>query len=131
MLLLIADRWLKQLALAGRSLTIGPLDFELFANHSLVFSLPFPAAAILTLMVVATMVVAMLVVRSWPRAGWPWFGSMLMLSGATSNLVDRLGHGFVIDWGYLGPWWPVFNLSDVMVVVGLGIYLWPPPLTSR
>ena len=43
----------------------------------------------------------------------------LILCGAMSNLYDRLAYGYVIDWAYLGQWWPVFNLADVMVGAGL------------
>ena len=46
-----------------------------------------------------------------------------MLLGASSNLFDRLWYGYVIDWAYLGDWWPVFNLADVMVAAGLIMYL--------
>jgi signal peptidase II len=49
--------------------------------------------------------------------------SVLMLTGAiagaaTSNYADRLIHGFVID--YLSVWiWPVFNLADVIITLGI------------
>lgn len=49
--------------------------------------------------------------------------SVLILTGAiagaaTSNYTDRLIHGFVID--YLSVWiWPVFNLADVIITLGI------------
>lgn len=49
--------------------------------------------------------------------------SVLLLTGAivgaaTSNYADRLIHGFVID--YLSIWiWPVFNLADVIITLGI------------
>lgn len=58
-------------------------------------------------------------------------GLALFLSGAVSNLVDRLSRGYVVDyldWKALLPFWPenfvrYFNLADVFIVVGLVWYL--------
>jgi len=47
----------------------------------------------------------------------------LILGGAVSNLCDRIFLGFVVD--YLDfRIWPVFNLSDSCITVGVGILLW-------
>lgn len=40
------------------------------------------------------------------------------LGGSAGNLWDILWHNGVIDFIDLG-WWPVFNLADVAIVVGL------------
>jgi len=38
--------------------------------------------------------------------------------GAISNYVDRILHGFVID--YIKIWfWPVFNIADIAITVGI------------
>lgn len=38
--------------------------------------------------------------------------------GAISNYVDRILHGYVID--YMKIWiWPVFNLADIAITVGI------------
>jgi signal peptidase II len=38
--------------------------------------------------------------------------------GAISNYADRIIHGYVID--YISIWiWPVFNLADVMITLGI------------
>ena len=53
-------------------------------------------------------------------------GSTLVLSGAIGNLVDRALRGFVTDfiqWYYGSFFWPVFNLADVYVVVGVFLLL--------
>lgn len=44
------------------------------------------------------------------------------LGGAASNLHDRLRRGLVIDFLDLG-WWPVFNLADVAITLGVGVAL--------
>ncbi len=47
----------------------------------------------------------------------------LMLGGAAGNLVDRIWQGHVTDFIDIGPW-PVFNLADSSIVVGLCIMAW-------
>lgn len=42
----------------------------------------------------------------------------LMLGGAFGNLIDRIHQGHVTDFIDVGPW-PVFNLADSAIVVGL------------
>ncbi|MBL7064492.1 MAG: signal peptidase II [Anaerolineae bacterium] len=47
----------------------------------------------------------------------------LQVGGAFGNLVDRLRHGFVVDFIDLNFWplhnWPVFNLADPSIVAGV------------
>ena len=47
----------------------------------------------------------------------------LQLGGATGNLVDRVRLGYVVDFIDVGAW-PVFNLADSAIVVGLLGLLW-------
>ena len=47
----------------------------------------------------------------------------MMLAGAIGNLLDRLRLGFVVDFIDIGPW-PIFNLADSLIVVGIGIIVW-------
>lgn len=57
-------------------------------------------------------------------------GATSVLAGAIGNLTDRVLRGFVTDfiqWYYGTFYWPVFNLADVYVVIGvflLLIYEW-------
>jgi signal peptidase II len=46
------------------------------------------------------------------------------LGGAAGNLYDILRRRFVVDFIDLG-WWPVFNLADVAIIVGVVLALWP------
>ncbi|MDD9952828.1 MAG: signal peptidase II [Candidatus Woesearchaeota archaeon] len=45
-----------------------------------------------------------------------------ILAGLWGNLLDRVTHGFVIDFIDLG-WWPVFNVADSAILVGIFVYL--------
>jgi signal peptidase II len=42
----------------------------------------------------------------------------LILVGLWGNLLDRVLHGFVVDFIDLG-WWPVFNIADSCVSVAV------------
>jgi len=55
-----------------------------------------------------------------------------ILSGAISNLIDRISRGGVIDYLNL-HFWPSFNLSDLFIVIGviiLGVKILRPSLRS-
>jgi len=46
----------------------------------------------------------------------------LILGGTIGNLIDRLYLGYVIDFIYVGNWWPAFNIADSAVVVGVILF---------
>jgi len=49
----------------------------------------------------------------------------LILGGALGNMIDRVRHGFVIDFirFYLGQWsWPTFNFADIFIVSGVTMF---------
>ena len=48
------------------------------------------------------------------------FAIGLQLGGALGNLVDRIVYGSVVDFIDVG-WWPIFNLADSSIVVGMTI----------
>jgi signal peptidase II len=49
----------------------------------------------------------------------------LMLAGALGNLIDRVRQGYVVDFADFNFWplqsWPVWNLADSAIVVGVGL----------
>jgi signal peptidase II len=40
------------------------------------------------------------------------------MGGAGSNLYDRIRYGAVVNFVRLG-WWPVFNVADVAICLGV------------
>ncbi len=67
-------------------------------------------------------IIAILLLAIWKRRFMPGILClMLILSGAISNIIDRLCCGCVTDFISLG-FWPVFNLADSFIVLG-GILL--------
>jgi signal peptidase II len=49
-------------------------------------------------------------------------GIGFVLAGAVGNLMDRLNHGFVVDFLQV-PHWPIFNVADVAIVAGFGLLI--------
>jgi signal peptidase II len=48
----------------------------------------------------------------------------LVAGGAVGNLIDRIYYGVVTDfvlWKYQTHEWPVFNVADIVLVVGVGL----------
>ena len=124
-LLLASDRFLKILALvywsnhstklwSGWSLTYS-------LNHKIAFSLPWSGPSLLiglTLVTLALSFIAINYIKKQPTQSWGW---SLFLAGTYSNLFDRFIYGGVID--YLANWWTIFNLADVLIIIGLSAIL--------
>ena len=50
------------------------------------------------------------------------FGQFLLLSGAIGNLLDRAQYGYVVDFidvHYQNYYWPVFNVADSLIFIGV------------
>lgn len=54
--------------------------------------------------------------------GIPHFALVLVLAGASGNLIDRLLFGFVRDFIAI-YWWPNFNMADSYNVIGILILI--------
>jgi signal peptidase II len=63
--------------------------------------------------------------RYLPRSGLLLFLALgLQLGGAIGNLIDRVRHTYVVDFvdfGYRSNWWPVFNVADSAIVIGVAL----------
>ncbi len=49
-------------------------------------------------------------------------GLFIIIGGALSNILDRLIHGYVIDFislHYNKFYWPAFNLADIYITIGI------------
>ncbi|MDR1826586.1 MAG: signal peptidase II [Rickettsiales bacterium] len=50
----------------------------------------------------------------------------LVVGGAIGNLIDRVRFGAVIDFidWHIGTWhWPAFNIADICICLGVGLYI--------
>jgi signal peptidase II len=63
--------------------------------------------------------------RYLPRSGFLLHLALgLQLGGAIGNLLDRIRQGYVVDFvdfGYRANWWPVFNVADSAIVIGVAL----------
>lgn len=65
--------------------------------------------------------------KKLPAKNWVLCGAYAMvIGGAIGNLVDRLVHGYVVDFlhFYYQDWhYPAFNVADIAIVCGAGLLL--------
>ena len=57
-----------------------------------------------------------------------------ILGGATSNLVDRVARGYVVDYLQVGGkhfHLPPFNIADASIVLGVGIIFWTTLISGK
>lgn len=76
-----------------------------------------------TLLAIAALLI--LVFRSRKTDGRLAFPLVLVLGGALGNLIDRIRLGEVIDFidiGFESFRWPVFNVADIAVTLGVALF---------
>lgn len=119
----IADQVTKTIAedhFATHPVSIGPIHLVEVLNTGVAFSLGVghPVVAGVVATVVAVAIGAWGLTRRFVASQ---IAASLVVGGAISNLADRVvrhHHGAVIDWIQL-PLWPVFNLADAAITVGV------------
>jgi len=97
-------------------------------NPSAAFGLSLaPATFYVIFGVVASVVVGYYIVRLPKRDYWPRIALAMILAGAIGNLIDRLRFGEVTDFIQVGLSerlvWPIFNVADMGVSVGVTLLL--------
>jgi len=68
--------------------------------------------------------IAAFIVRRGPHAPWVLIALGLVAGGALGNLIDRLTFGWVTDFVQIPFGFPVFNVADSGVVVGVSMLVW-------
>ncbi len=62
--------------------------------------------------------------RTRPRYVWLCVSLGLVTAGALGNAIDRMDTGLVTDFiDVLDKYWPIFNVADSAVVIGVGMLL--------
>ncbi|WKZ28358.1 MAG: signal peptidase II [Candidatus Dojkabacteria bacterium] len=115
-ILFIADRLLKLIA-------IEHLDYTI--NQSLALGIGTQDNTQAMIFSVFGLLISIIIIfqsRSTIGAKWLWIVMLLLLSGAFSNLFDRLAYGGVVDFIAIGSF-PWFNLADVYITSALGLFL--------
>jgi signal peptidase II len=107
---------------------VGSLRLNLTFNDGAAFSLGSGRSSWIAL--IALVVVAVILKLGWTADRRLWAAGLgVILGGALGNLTDRLLRagdgllgGHVVDFVDL-QWWPVFNVADVALWVGIGLLL--------
>jgi signal peptidase II len=123
----IADRAAKLVALkamsAGQSIKVIPDIFHitLVFNSGAAFGLLKDQAVLFVL--ISTFVITFIILFAWRHKGMSGLLAVslgLILGGSLGNLVDRMTFGYVIDFFDFRVW-PVFNVADSGITVGVGM----------
>lgn len=73
---------------------------------------------------IALCVIAGYLIRRRPQSAWLVVALGLVAGGAAGNLIDRAWFGWVTDFIQIPFDFPVFNVADSSVVVGVGMLVW-------
>ena len=128
--LLLLDQWLKRLAESrlseqGRPLLRGILGLRYTKNTGISFSMlgDSPAAmAVVSAVTALAMLAGIWLMLSGRLRAAPLWAAALIVAGGTGNLVDRLRHGFVVDYlEFLFMRFAVFNFADVCITCGVAV----------
>ena len=123
----IADRAAKLVALkvmsVGQSIKVIPNIFHitLVFNNGAAFGLLKDRAAFFV--IVSMFVITFIILFAWRHKGMSWLLAVslgLVLGGSLGNLVDRMTFGYVVDF-FDFRIWPVFNIADSGITVGVGM----------
>lgn len=130
--LLAVDQWSKWLATASLEYARpvpfidGFWNWTLVHNYGAAFSFLSTAGGwqrwFFTGLAVVVSVALVVGLARTPRTDWRTaLPFALIISGAIGNVIDRVRHGYVVDFvdWYVGNWhWPAFNVADACIVAG-------------
>jgi signal peptidase II len=105
----------------------GYWEWELAANDGIAFSSFRGKRIVLSLLAVAALVmIGVMAARTRPEERIKRWALALIFGGALGNLFDRVLEGAVIDfvrWRVDDHRWPIFNVADVALVIGVALLL--------
>lgn len=120
---LYLDQWLKWQSLhewLSPVLVNSKLGWFPFLNDGVAFGLPVPLVSVIVISVPLILGMVYLLAREYRRGSstalWEVAGLMAIITGAASNLIDRLVYHKTVD--YILIFTGVINLADVIIMVG-------------
>ncbi|MDA2935773.1 signal peptidase II [Patescibacteria group bacterium AH-259-L05] len=117
----IVDRVLKILALSGIEKNIFFINFSVFENPYIAFSLPLSGLLFYVFFgIVLIFVISSLITSYQERKITAVFSLSLIVVGAISNILDRFIYGAVIDYVDI-LFLFAFNIADAMIMAGVFI----------
>jgi signal peptidase II len=141
---LILDQWTKVLArqhLRGHGVKVvvpNYFDLRYAENPGVAFSMlqEVPGGRVLlTLLAIAAFVLVVIYLRRTPNESTRLHVALgLVGGGAIGNLIDRVLYARVTDfivWKYYEHDWPVFNIADAALCIGVGLMVLDMFLTRK
>lgn len=143
-LVFLADQLSKQWVLANfdlfESVKLLPFfNFTYVRNYGAAFSFLSEAGGwqrwLFTLVAVGFSTLLTVWLRKQPASLWKLnLAYTLVIGGALGNLIDRLMHGFVVD--FIDFYWgkshyPAFNIADSAIFIGAVLIIWDSFFNSK
>ena len=129
-LILVADQLTKYAIsanfLPGESLPVVPHIFHItyVLNPGAAFGMLEGSRWLFVLIAVAVIGCVWFMRREIAKSGvMACWGTALFAGGALGNLIDRTTRGVVIDF-FDFRIWPIFNVADIAICVGVGLIIW-------
>ena len=136
LVLVLFDQFTKQIFISsfdvGQSIIINPyLSWTYLQNTGAAFSILADGGGIQKAFLLSVSVLVSVIIFLWIHKTSEYqrqklFGQFLLLSGAVGNLIDRAQYGYVVDFIDMhvnGFYWPVFNLADSFIFIGVLLLL--------
>jgi signal peptidase II len=100
-------------------------DWQLAMNDGAAFSSFRGSEIVLSIGAIgALLLIGFAALRTSPTQHLRRAALAMIAGGAAGNLIDRLSYGSVVDfvrWHYHDHDWPIFNVADVLLVVGVAL----------
>jgi signal peptidase II len=124
--LVAADQALKWLAgkyLIKTYVISSWLNFGYRENTGIAWSIQLPYPLLLALNFGLVAIFVHVALKYFDMDRWAArIAVVLVLAGGCGNIIDRLAKGYVVD--FISVWiWPVFNLADIFLTVGIFLIL--------
>ena len=136
LVLVLLDQFTKQFFFSsfdvGQSIIVNAyLSWTYLQNTGAAFSILADGGAVQKAFLLSVSVLVSVIVILWIHKTSEYqrqklFGQFLLLSGAVGNLIDRAQYGYVVDFIDMhvnGFYWPVFNLADSFIIIGVMLLL--------
>ena len=136
LVLVLLDQFTKQIFISsfdvGQSIIVNAyLSWTYLQNTGAAFSILADGGEVQKAFLLAVSVLVSVIVILWIHKTSEYqrqklFGQFLLLSGAVGNLIDRVQYGYVVDFidmHFNGFYWPVFNLADSFIFIGVILLL--------
>ncbi len=125
----VTKLWVRYDFALGESREIVPafFSFTYLRNPGAAWGMLGGHNAVLTLLSIVMLAAIFIFRRSFLSDTWEHRVALgLMVGGIIGNLMDRVRLGYVVDFldfSIAGYHWPVFNVADSAICVGVGIYV--------